>query len=262
MRESEILSGLKRLGVKADGCMIVHSSLKSFGYVEGGAEAVVHALMEAVKDGTLVMPSFNHGAPYDRGEVFDIRLTPTTNGAIPDAFWRMPGVWRSMNPTHSFAVWGKDARLIASAHEASDAMGAGSPLDYLYKRGGSALLLGVGYNRNTFHHYVERMEHAPCLRGRGEEYDVVDSGGKTKRARTWSWRDGGCPVDDAAHYAPFMRQFEKTLNIGGCTATWFALDDCYRVVRNSLSAGIAPYPPCRECAVRPRVCAYTVDCEG
>ena len=101
--------GFAELGIRAGMKVMVHSSLKSFGYVEGGADAVIDALMELLTpEGTLMMPSFNHEAPYFEGDIFDISKTPTTNGLIPDTFWRREGVSRSMNPTHAFAAWGKD----------------------------------------------------------------------------------------------------------------------------------------------------------
>ena len=108
-----ILAGLRALGVLPGCGLMVHSSLKSFGRVQGGAQAVVEALMEAVTEqGTLLMPSFNHRAPFEEGGagVYDPLETPTSNGAIPDLFWRLPDVWRSLDPTHPFAAWGRHAR--------------------------------------------------------------------------------------------------------------------------------------------------------
>ena len=166
--KKDIIAALLDLGLHSYSNLIVHSSLKSFGYVEHGASDVVDALIETVTDGLLAMPSFNHGAPYEDGSIFDIRTTPTINGVIPEEFRKRTGVYRSMNPTHSFALYGRQAESVARAHEHAEAMGLGSPLDYLYKHNGQVLLLGVGYNRNTFHHYVETMERAPCLYARGE----------------------------------------------------------------------------------------------
>lgn len=258
MDKKTLADAVRALGVQKDSVIIVHSSLKSFGHMEGGAEAVVDAFMEVVTEGTLIFPSFNHGAPYDKGEVFDIRNTPTTNGAIPDAFWRRPGVKRSMNPTHAFAVYGKDAEKIASSHEMAAAVGEGSPLDYLYRHDGGVVLLGVGYNRNTFHHYVETVTGAECLSPRGEEYDVIDENGERRRARTWSWREKSCPITDPAKYAPYMAEFEKTLQLGTCKITYFKVRDCFEVVQKCLSEGIEGHTGCRECPVRPRVCEYSV----
>ena len=108
-----IVAGLRRLGLSAGAQVMVHSSLKSFGTVIGGAEAVIRAIMEVLTPvGTLMMPSFNHGRAFelDGPGIFDPLTTPTSNGAIPQTFWQMEGVCRSLNPTHSFAAWGKHAR--------------------------------------------------------------------------------------------------------------------------------------------------------
>ena len=121
----EILDGLRAIGVGPGMKLMVHSSLKSFGQVEGGALTVIRALMDAVGPaGTVMMPSFNHGEIFHRGRgVYDPFTTPTSNGAIPDAFWRLPGVVRSLNPTHPFACWGrgdrKSTRLNSSHYRSS-----------------------------------------------------------------------------------------------------------------------------------------------
>ena len=41
-----IADGLQSLGLKRGDIVIVHSSLSSFGYVEGGADTVIVALLE------------------------------------------------------------------------------------------------------------------------------------------------------------------------------------------------------------------------
>ena len=57
-----------------------------------GYLAAVRALADAFgvlgRDGTLMMPSFNHRAAH----VYNPKTSRTTNGAIPDAFWRQRGV--------------------------------------------------------------------------------------------------------------------------------------------------------------------------
>jgi len=99
--------------------------------------------------------------------------TPTTDGAIPDAFWRMPGVQRSLDPTHAFAAWGKDSLRYTRFHHRTLTMGPESPLGLLQRDGGYGLLLGVGYYANTFHHVVEMSTAAPCLGRRSEAYPVI-----------------------------------------------------------------------------------------
>ena len=137
--------GFAELGIKAGMKIMVHSSLKSFGYVEGGADTVIDALMELLTpEGTLMMPSFNHEAPYFEGDIFDVTKTATTNGRIPDTFWRREGVSRSINPTHAFPAWGKDKERYTQDHQKTSAMGPDSPLGRLMEDGGYCLLLGVG----------------------------------------------------------------------------------------------------------------------
>lgn len=56
---------LRRLGIGRAMDMLVHSSLSSIGWVEGGAETVIHALLSAVSPaGTILMPALN-GSPED-----------------------------------------------------------------------------------------------------------------------------------------------------------------------------------------------------
>ena len=54
--QSEIVEGLKAGGLVAGCPVLVHSSLSSFGHVEGGADAVIDALLEAV-GGTVLVPT-------------------------------------------------------------------------------------------------------------------------------------------------------------------------------------------------------------
>ncbi|MBR2021213.1 MAG: AAC(3) family N-acetyltransferase [Clostridia bacterium] len=56
--KEDIKASALKLGIKDGDSVIVHSSLKSLGYVEGGADAVIDGFLEAVgKDGTLIFPT-------------------------------------------------------------------------------------------------------------------------------------------------------------------------------------------------------------
>jgi aminoglycoside 3-N-acetyltransferase len=252
-----LVSDLKELGIQAGMGLMVHSSLKSLGRVAGGPRTVVKALMEVITPrGTLMMPSFNHGAPFEDGGEghFDPRRTPTTNGAIPDCFWRMPGVERSLNPTHSFAVWGRQAKSLTRGHHKTITMGPESPLGLLNSRGGHCLLLGVTYKVNTFHHVVEMSTGAPCLGLRTEAYPMILPGGRKVTGRTWGWRARGCPLTDQARYARFMRKrgLQKVGPVGESQSIFFKLSDCYDVISELLVEGMGRFPPCSRCRIRPR----------
>ena len=56
--KDQIINGLRELGIKLGMELEVHSSLSSFGYVEGGAATVIQALQETVGlEGSIFMPA-------------------------------------------------------------------------------------------------------------------------------------------------------------------------------------------------------------
>ena len=242
---------------------MVHSSLSSFGRVPGAAEAVIAALQDVVTpDGTIMMPSFNHGRVYkqDPPSCYDPLTTPTTNGRVPDTFWRQEGVFRSWHPTHAFAAWGRCARRYTQAHHRALTCGPGSPVGLLGADGGYGLLLGVRWNANTYHHVVEMSTAAPCLGRRTIELPMKLPDGRTVRARTWGWRRAGCPITDRARYGEMMesRGLTRQSTIGRCRAKLFRLKDCYDLLAELFGNGWMEAPPCSRCPIRPGVAAETV----
>lgn len=189
-------SDLRALGLEAGGTAIVHASLSAFGWVVGGAQAVVAALLEVVGDrGTLVMPSMsshvseparwqNPPIPEAWREIvrnempaYDAALTPTrAMGAIADCFLRHPRTVRSPHPIVSFAANGPLAKAITADHPLSPALGETSPLARLYERDARILLLGVGHERNTSLHLAEHRAVWPSKRHYTEGTAVVMNG--------------------------------------------------------------------------------------
>ena len=104
LTRDDIAEGLRRLGLGAGMIVEVHSSLSSLGWVEGGAETVVDALMGGVGErGALVMTAQPISKPLPlteeerrRGILAKARRYgenydgPTGMGAIADAFRRRP----------------------------------------------------------------------------------------------------------------------------------------------------------------------------
>jgi aminoglycoside 3-N-acetyltransferase len=212
--------------------------------------------------GTLLMPTFNHDAPFRPGGpgYFSPTETPTSNGAIPDCFWRMPGVRRSLDPTHPFAAWGKHARRYTEFHHRTLTMGPQSPLGLLHADDGFGLLLGVGYGSNTFHHVVETSTGAPCLGQRTEAYHVMLPDGRTVLGRTWGWRERSCLLTDHTAYAAEMaaRGLHREVQIGESQVRLFRLRDCFDVIAALLRQGNGDAPPCSRCPIRPRRVPQTV----
>ena len=265
VNKEEIVAGLHALGVRRGMRVMVHSSLSAFGYVVGGAETVIAALQEAVgEEGTILMPSFNHGAPFVEGGagVYDPRETPTTNGRIPDTFWRMPGVYRSLNPTHPFAAWGADAQRLVASHHLTLTMGEDSPLGILAREGGYQLNLGTTHRTTSLKHVAETIRRVPCLGQRTEAYPVKLPDGSVEMLRTWSWRERSCPLTDSGEFIEAEMErlhLQRKVQIGEATVTFFRLRDCLEVIWGLLDHGFAGFPPCSQCTIRPQKTKWTVE---
>jgi aminoglycoside N3'-acetyltransferase len=255
----DMLSGLQRLGVKPGMRLIVHSSLSSFGTVDGGAPAVIAALSEAVTpEGLLLMPSFNHYVPFRRGGpgIYDPATTPTTNGVIPETFRTMPGVWRSLNPSHAYACRGNGAEELLRDHHLTLTMGPDSPLGRLGREGGYCLMLGTDYHTNTYKHVVETTTGAPCLGRRTLALPVRLPDSRVVRLRTWTFRASPCPIMDPDEHAEremSRRGLHRRTQVGNARLTLFRLSDCFEVLASMLRDGYAGHPPCSRCPIRPGV---------
>lgn len=166
LTQKDIESGFRNLGLSEGDTVLVHSSLSSFGYVEGGAEAVINALLYVVgKDGTVMVPTLT-GKPTDSREnppVFDVRSTPCWTGKIPETFRQLPAARRSLHPTHSIAAIGAKSIELTTGHETGQ-----SPCDVkspYYKNAiwnGYIMLIGVDQESNTTVHCCEEIAGVPC----------------------------------------------------------------------------------------------------
>ncbi len=150
---------LRDLGVTPGATLIVHSSLSAIGWVEGGARAVVRALIKALgEDGTLAMPAATPQCAVPAPvTVFDAELTPTKMGAIAEAFRTWPGTLRSTHPLESVCARGPLAAEVTSLHPLAFSEGPGTPFGRLHDCDSAILLLGVGFNRCTALHYAETL---------------------------------------------------------------------------------------------------------
>jgi len=189
--QADLVAGLRALGLALGDLVHAHSSLSAFGHVEGGADTVVDALLAAVgPEGTVMVPTFNHGA----ADIFDIHTSPSTNGAITEALRKRPEAFRSLHPTRPAAAIGPLAELLTRGHLAAGTFGLASPLGKLAAMGGRILLLGVGMNVNTMAHLGETLYGVPCFI-EGWPRRIRDESGHIVPAVGPYWRDGKCRVE-------------------------------------------------------------------
>lgn len=177
----DIVQALRKAGVRSGQSIMVHTSLSSLGFVCGGAQVIIEALIEGVgADGTIMMPTQSWknldseaGVHWeepkewwqtirDNWPAYDKAITPTnTMGAVAEMFRRWPGALRSDHPARSVAAWGKYAEYLTQNHDLSNIFGEGSPIGKLYELDGYVLLIGVGYDKNTSLHLADVRAEYP-----------------------------------------------------------------------------------------------------
>ena len=200
--------------------VIVHTALSKLGWVNGGAVALIQALMDTLTpEGTLVMPAHsgslsdpvhwcNPPVPLewqqtirDTMPAYEPEITPTSCiGVVPEVFRNFPGVLRSSHPAVSFTAWGKQAAFITSGHELNYPLGDGSPLARLYDLGGYVLLIGVGHDRNTSLHLSENRSGLMTIEKQGAP--VLENG-------TRVWREFDDIDGDSDDFPPIGEAYEQ-----------------------------------------------------
>jgi aminoglycoside 3-N-acetyltransferase len=165
-----------QLGLRAGAIVMVHSSLGRIGWTDGGPETVIEALLEVLgPEGTLVMPAESPQlAEPGNKHVFDPRTTPTTMGAIPEAFRSFPGTQRSNHPLVSVCANGSCAQQITAEHALEFCEGRGTPFERLYELNAWTLLIGVGFDRCTSLHFAESM--VPGRRTTISRFPMIEKG--------------------------------------------------------------------------------------
>lgn len=176
---SGLIGQLEQMGIDPKGTLLMHSSMKSIGEVDGGADTVLDALSDYMKDGLLVLPTHTWSFIKADNPRYLVEESPSCIGILPELFRKRPGVVRSWHPTHSVAALGRDAAEFTAGDERFDTPCArGSAWGKLLDRKATILLVGVDLCRNTFIHGVEEWMNIPGRLTEGHEllYTVLADG--------------------------------------------------------------------------------------
>lgn len=217
--KQDIKKALKEVGIEQGQTIMVHTSLSSLGFVCGGAQVVIEALMEAVEsEGTLMMPTQSWknldpeaGVHWEEPQewwpiirenwpAYDKEITPTnTMGAVAEMFRKWPGTIRSDHPARSVAAWGKYAKFLTEKHDLRNIFGEGSPIARLYELDGYVLLMGVGYDKNTSLHLADVRAEYPGKHFTLESSAVMEDGQRVWKSYRTLYVDGEdfCAIGNA-----------------------------------------------------------------
>jgi aminoglycoside 3-N-acetyltransferase len=249
--EEELGIALSEAGLDRSRHVIVHASLRAFGFIEGGAPAVIRALRD--HSATVVMPAFSYYTlvwPEEGRQPDWPRPTPPAGagfgrytrvssdiGRVPQTLIEDSGALRSFHPALSFVATGERAAEVLDAQSLASPY---APIGKLYDLDGLAVLFGVDHRSNTTIHYGEYLAGVPQL----DRYVVVNG---TVRHTTFP----NCSAD-FQRVAPLVTA--TTANLGRGRVSVFSVrelvDRTQELLARDPEALLCTYPGCRCQAVR------------
>lgn len=176
----------------------MHSSFKSLGETENGADTIIKGLLAALgEEGTLIFPTLcsNDWENIYKNWHMD---APSDVGYLSNYFRKLPGALRSNQATHSVAAIGKDAVYFTKTHGLSGLrygifgdtpFAEDSPWEKMLQKNTKMMFLGCSFISCTMRHlaeyqyidkYLKKAEKSP-------KYEEL-------KARLWCydrWNEGG-----------------------------------------------------------------------
>ena len=231
--KEDIKRGLAELGITPGMILEVHSSLSSFGRVDGGAVTVIDALKEAVtEEGSIFMPALRLSKELELtdedkelGITVKIKVLPrdekrTAMGIIADTFRMLPETYTGTDVI-STSGWGKYGK---------EALSGG--LRYAIDNGGKAILFGVDIYKLTAVHYVEDATPNDI----NEIYAPGEAINKKYPPSEWFMEAGHPPVlawykvqDEA-----LQRGLIKETHIGDCKVWFMDIKEVISIYENMI----------------------------
>lgn len=160
--KEQLKEQIRQMGVQPDDTVLIHTSMKAIGEVEGGADTVIDAFIECLPDGLFLVPTHTWGVVNKNQPVYDVRSTVPNIGALPRvAAFRKDGI-RSLHVTHSIWAHGKGAEAFIHGEEHAETP---CPVGFAWSRLANVrakiLLLGVTHARDTFIHSIDELADIP-----------------------------------------------------------------------------------------------------
>ena len=145
---------LRSCGLAEGQTVLVHMAMSKLGWVVGGTETVILALLAAVGERGTIMMVTNSNANTEPSEwqhppvpeawwptirdhtpAYNPLTTPTRGvGAVPELFRTWPGAMRSAHPAFSMAALGPQAPYLVADHVLTEDTGDRSPVGRLFSR--------------------------------------------------------------------------------------------------------------------------------
>lgn len=153
--KEDLINHIKKLNIKPADTVIIHTSMKSIGNVIGGADTVLDAFIEYLKDGLFLVPTHTYKETR-KTLIYDVKNSIPCVGIIPSLAIKRKEGKRSLHPTHSMMAFGKNAEEYIKGEETKQSP---TPKNGCWARladvDAKILLIGVGQDKNTFIHSID-----------------------------------------------------------------------------------------------------------
>ena len=163
--KSDIYAQLDAMRIPRDRVVLMHSSLRLIGEVEGGACGLLDILIDYfTEQGGLFCVPTHTWMNLGKEITLDMNDPHTCLGAFSDLAAADPRATRSEHPSHSMAVFGDPVRVrefVKDEPLVDTCTPAGGCYGKIYDMGGTVLLVGVSHNRNTYLHFVDESLNIP-----------------------------------------------------------------------------------------------------
>ncbi|MCQ2459940.1 MAG: AAC(3) family N-acetyltransferase [Ruminococcus sp.] len=233
LTKQQLYCELKKLGIEKGMILEVHSSLSSFGELEGGALTVIDTLKELVTEhGSIFMPALRLSRELEltdedkamgitvKIKILDRNEKRTAMGIVADTFRALPDTFTGTDVI-STSGWGKHGR---------QALDGG--LEYALNNGGKALMLGTDIYKLTAMHYVEYLTPQDI----NDMFAPDDAVNEKYPPDKWFMEKGHPPVK--AWYKIQNKAFERGLIkkcfIGKCPVMFFDIKDVVSIYEDEL----------------------------
>jgi aminoglycoside 3-N-acetyltransferase len=195
---SELAADLRALGLRPGGVLMAHTRMSAIGWVVGGAETVVRAILDALGPaGTLLAyagwndntgglnewpPEWQDAYRSERPP-FDAQFSEADPqmGRVPERIRTWPGARASGSHFRRMVAVGPQAGWLTADQPWDHAFGPGSPLAKLVQADGQILMLGAPLDRLTIIHHAESLVDGPEKRLATHVIPVSDGSGMVWR---------------------------------------------------------------------------------
>ena len=188
VRKADIVAGLRDLGVELGDSVFFHNSMSSLGYVEGAADTVIDAFLEAVgPEGTVAVSTCHFNGwhwNYVRtapSPAFDVRHSPSRMGRITEVLRQRPNAVRCLDSSNAMCAIGRHAAYLAEdSVKCFTPCGRDTGWGKLGEIDAHYMFLGTGWGNCTLMHGCEEYAYAPyTFMDEPSRLEVADEQGRT-----------------------------------------------------------------------------------